>query len=223
MSTVRILPLAVFAIGLLFGGCSLPRVPVRQTFDRTATMTAGATRIYRYDARDPRTLDSSARILRMEYLPVSLFTVVDDRDSIASFLVVAWQELLWRFSERLSATDKEYYAPLPLGFVRSADSLVVTWGYPSLDTRDDDLRSITPYRNSYWSVDFYRTGATRDEVFQGDIRSYPQYERYDPLARFVPGGTYARAFGDSTPPYRALRSYVSTTIATNGADTVRRH
>lgn len=213
--------LALLALIIAATGCGLPRVPIKQTFEHRETLRSAGMRIHAYESRDFRALDSAARILRMEYLPVSMFAVVDERDSVEYLVVAAWQELLWRFSEKLSPTDKQYYAPVPLHIARAADSAVVTWGYPSLDTRDDDLRSITPYRNSYWSVDIFRPGGAREEVFRGDLRSHPQHSPYDPLKRFVPGGTYERAFADSLPPYRALREYLERTYAAH-ADTARR-
>jgi hypothetical protein len=220
MTTLRFGLLTLLLSAL--AACSLPRMPIKQTFDRRATFTRGGTRVVAYEARDPRTLDSSARILRMEYQPVTMYAVLDERDSVRELVVAAWQELLWRFSERLSPTDKEYYAPVPLAISRTADTAVVTWGYPTVDSRDDDLRYITPYRNSYWSVDIFRPGPVRVEQFQGDIRSFPQHERYDPLRRFAPGGTYARAFADTMTAYRALRRYIETSLADNGADSARR-
>ena len=209
------------ALGAFAVGCALPRVPIKQTFERRGTIETGTTRIHAYRARDFRALDSSARILRMEYLPVMMYAVLDERDSVDYLVVAAWQELLWRFSEKLTPTDKDYFAPIPLHIARSGDSAVVTWAYPSLDTRDDDLRSITPYRNSYWSVDLF-DGAARSEVFRGDLQSHPQFSPYDPLRRFAAGGTYERALADSLPSMRTIETYLKTTFAPNGPDTAVR-
>jgi hypothetical protein len=206
---------------ITLAGCALPRTSIKQTFERRGILEAGGRRVQTYRARDFRTLDSSAKILRVEYLPVMMYAVLDERDSVDLLVVAAWQELLWRFSEKLSPTDKSYYTPIPLHIARGGDTAVVTWGYPSLDTRDDDLRSITPYRNSYWSVDLY-DGALREELFRGDLQSHPQYAPYDVLKRFAPGGTYERALADTVASFRALDTYLRTMFARDGADTTRR-
>src|SRR5688572_8674800 len=206
---------------LFFWGCGVPRIPIKQTFDHAATIESAGSRVHVYQARDPRALDSTARILRMEYQPVTIYAVADARDSIEQLVVVSWQQLLWRFSERLSATDKAYFAPIPMSFARSADTAVMTWAYPSLDTRDDDLKRITPYRNSYWTVDTYTMTSEFDEVFRGDIRSFPQFDPYNPLKRFEPGGAYDRAHADTLAVYTALRRYLETRTASD-ADTARR-
>ena len=204
--------LLLVAVALVCG-CGLPRAPIKQTLDRRTTLETNGRRIHVYQARDPRTLDSSSRMLRAEYQPVHVYAVVDDRDSVEQTIVAAWMELLWRFSERLSPTDKDYFAPLPLAMLRSGDSMIVTWGYPDVDTRDDDLKYVTPYRNSYWSVDVFTSAQSRTEIFRGDIRSYPQYEPYDPLKRFARGGAFDRAFGDTANVYAALRRYLETPVA----------
>jgi hypothetical protein len=222
MTSTRSAVNSLLLLLLVVSACSLPRVSVKQTFDRRESFASGDARVVVYQARDPRTLDTANRLLRMEFLPVTMYVVLDGRDSVREIVVAAWQELLWRFSERLSPTDKEYYAPVPLVVNRSSDTAVVTWGYPTIDSRDDDLRYITPYRNSYWSIDIFRPGPVRTEHFQGDIRSVPQHGAYDPLKRFAAGGTYARAFADSAIPYQKLRRYLETAFAANGVDSTRR-
>ncbi|MBC8144267.1 MAG: hypothetical protein H7X80_01710 [bacterium] len=158
----------------------------------------------------------------MEYLPLTMYAVVDSRDSIDYLIVAAWQQMLWRFSERLDHSDKSYFAPVAMAFARAADTAVMTWAYPNLDTRDDDLRNITPYRNSYWTVDVLRMSSGFDEVFRGDIRSFPQFDAYDPLKRFVAGGQFDRAHADTVPVYTALRKHLETSSASASADTTRR-
>lgn len=218
---MRLISLLLLSM-LLMSGCGLPRIPIKQSFHRTASFLRGQSTVHIYQARDPRSLDTSTRILKMEYVPVTMYVVADKRDSVEYMVVAAWQQLLWRFSERLSTTDKNYYAPVATAFARSTDSAVVTWAYPSLDTRDEDLRDITPYRNSYWTVDVFRIASGFDEVFKGDIRSYPQYGPYDPMKRFASGGPYDRAFGDTMLPYAALRQFVESRTGNDAVDSARR-
>ncbi len=218
--STRIIPLSILA-ALAVGACRIPRIAVRQTLPIVDTMSVGGQVVKHYRARDYAARDSTDRILRLEYLPVDLFAVVDARDSVTSLFCTAWQTYLWRFSERLEPVDKQYYVPVFLSATAGDDSLNIVWGYPQLDDRDEDLKYVVRRRNEYWSVERMIQGAEPDELWAGPVKSYPQYNAYSPLGRFS-GGTYARAMVDSSGVARIARTELTRFLSNDAADTTGR-
>jgi hypothetical protein len=190
---------------LLVYGCRIPRIPIKQTLDYRGEFSVDGERVRLFRARDYAKLDTSNPILKYEYLPVDIYAVLDKNDSVKFYMVSTWQEYLWRFSERLSSVDKQYYSPAPLYLKSAGDTAVLTWGYPNIEGRDRDLRYVTRRRNDYWSVDYFRPGNSPDERYAGVIQSFPQYTSYTPFSRFTPGGPYQRAMEDSGFINRILR------------------
>jgi hypothetical protein len=196
------------SIAAVSAGCRVPRVAVRQTMPMVDTMHVAGHVVKHYRPHDYLTLDSTERILRYEYLPIDLFAVTDASDSVTTLFCSAWQVYLWRFSEHLDPTDKQYYVPSPISIGRAEDSLTVTWGYPQIDDRDEDLKDIVKRRNEYWSVERMAPGVESVELWYGPIRSFPQYTTFDQLSRFAPGGSFVRAMADSANALRIARSQV---------------
>jgi hypothetical protein len=212
--------LLCLAASALVTGCRIPRIPVKQTVDYAGEFTVGEERIRRYRARDFSTLDTTEAITRLEYLPIDIFAVMDQRDSVKLYVVSTWQEYLWRFSLKMDPVDRQYYAPTPLGIQFGADTAVINWGYPAIVERDREMRHSQLFRNDYWSIDVVKPTKTPEEVWSGVLRSVPQNrdKRYDPFMRFNPGGTYHRAMADTTWMLRILHTELRKTLGASEGD-----
>jgi hypothetical protein len=209
-------------LSLFVPGCRLPRVAVKQTVDYAGEFTVGAQKVRSYRARDFLRLDTNARILRFEYLPVTIYALLDERDSVKLYLVSAWQEYLWRFSEHLRPVDKQYYTPVPLAMNAAADTAVITWGYPNIEERDRDLKYVVPRRNTYWSIELFKPGEIGEERYASMIHSYPQNDPYNPLRKVARGGPYERELADSAAVNQQMLVELKRIVANDGADSTRR-
>jgi hypothetical protein len=202
-------------------GCRTPRTIVHQTVDIKGERMVAGRRVREYHARDFRSLDTNEAIIQNEYLPVRIYALLDERDSIESFAVAGWQEYVWRFAERLSPVDKQYYRPVPLAVVRGGDTATISWGYPSIEGRDRDLRDVVRRRNSYWSIDLFTAPEIGREAWTGAIHSYPQFGEYRMTGRFERGGVYERSLSDTASVYRELLEILKTEIEKSGASNAR--
>jgi hypothetical protein len=213
--------LALVFVALIGSGCRTPRTVISQTVDAVGERTIGGRKVREYRARDFRKMDTTDPLLRAEYLPVRIYTTLDASDSIESVMVAGWQEYLWRFSERLSDVDKQYYRPVPMTFVRAGDTATIRWGYPSIEGRDRELRDVVRRRNSYWSIDYYPglaiASESADELWVGQLRSYPENGGYQPLERFSRNAIYERSLPDSANVVRTLLEILQQRINEAGA------
>jgi hypothetical protein len=187
-------------VTIVVSGCRIPRIPVKQTVDYKGEFSVDGTRIRHYRTRNFVEMDSTQQIRKLEYLPIEIFTVLDNRDSVKLYVVGTWQEYLWRFSERLDQVDRQYYVPSPLTMQFGGDTAVIVWGYPSIEGRDRDLRDVVKRRNNYWSIDLIKPNSTPDEVWNGVLQSFPQQkeDKYSPYTRFIPGGMYDKSMAADT-------------------------
>lgn len=213
---------ALSSLLVIASGCRVPHVAVRETLPMVDTLHVAGRTVRHYRMRDYTTLDSSDRILRYEYLPVDLFAVVDERDSVTTLFCSGWQTYILRFSKRLDPTDKQYYIPSPMSIGPARDSLQILWGYPQIDERDADLKYADQRRNEYWSIDRMAVGQESMEVWAGPVKSFPQNRTYIPMARFAPDGSYARAMNDAPFVAGRARDEVVRFLTTDGRDSTNR-
>lgn len=187
----------LFLFLFLLTSCRIPRIPIKQSAKFIEEFKINDCLIKKYTVAKYTKTDSLNKILKYEYLPKDIYIVSTKNDSSKYILVCAWQEYLWRLSEKLSNVDKPYYSPILNLFNTSLDSINIVWMYPNLDDRDKDLRNSNKKRNNYWSIDLFTSGKPIIEKYNTTQTSYPVENMYNPLDRFTESGTYIRSMIDT--------------------------